>query len=179
MEMTTCGQEGLGWSYWGQYICKSLQLLTWYRALLAWPTSWLIQNLQFSRWTQRLVRCCWTLHLDVCSGAASWSFFFLPWSSWGLHCRRISKTSFIVGLVDGNVVVHMRPRLKRVVTYALSHCSLISSSTTSSMVFPSLNWFHAHSTRHMCSLLGSLLVTSSSRTTPKLYTSILSFTFVV
>ena len=38
--------------------------------------------------------------------------------------KNLQKSSFIVVLVLGDLVVHIRPRSKRVVTCALSHCSL-------------------------------------------------------
>lgn len=95
--------------------------------------------------------------------------------------NRICKTSFIEGLTEGMLLVQISPNLNIELISFKKHASLISSSKASMIGLPSSWWFHAHCARFICSSLfiGSLPVTSSNNTTPKLQTSLLTFTFDV
>jgi hypothetical protein len=91
-----------------------------------------------------------------------------------------SSTSFMVGREEGIVPVQIKPSLKITSISFKYGVSLISFSRQLHMVFPSCIFHHAHSARLPWSppSCASRPVVSSRRTTPKLYTSTFSFTFL-
>nr|GMD93370.1 hypothetical protein ACMD2_09101 [Ipomoea batatas] len=98
-----------------------------------------------------------------------------------LQCTRMCTTSLMVGLSEGFVAAHKIPSLNTLRISSKYFGSLIVSSRASSMGFPSWKWYRAQSAKLLSSSpsVGPLPVASSKRITPKLYTSVFSFTFLV